>query len=200
MAFTIAPANSGSELGMAQMRYGLHNSANYNATSSYTAAATGMRELVSGSTTYQGDLSSKTWNVAQPYGFDEMYGQTWDAGFTMYVSQQNTDNCGKGTGTVYNGEVLEATFSKNSDAFPTIDNNNFEASSTDIISVFVTAQTPTGAGCLENFNGTDVSIQTGPSLGSLTTRKIVSSLGSDSYSFTASLSEAYINIVYTPTA
>ncbi len=101
MAFTIAPANSGSELGMAQMRYGLHNSANYNAANLYTGAPTGMRELVSGSTTYQGDLSSKTWNAAQPYGFDEMYGETWDAGFTVFISQQNTDNCGKGNGTVY---------------------------------------------------------------------------------------------------
>lgn len=199
MAFTIAPANSGSELGMAQMRYGIHNSANYNASNLYTAAATGMRELVSGSTTYQGDLSSKTWNTAAPYGFDEMYGQTWDAGFTMYISQQNTDNCGKGNGTVYSAEVLVATFNKNSAAFPTIDNNNFQATSTDIVNVFVTAGTPTGEGC-SSFLGTDVAIQTGPSLGSLTTRKIVSSLASDSYSFTASLSEAYINITYTPTA
>lgn len=199
MAFTIAPANSGSELGMAQMRYGLHNSVNYNATSSYTAAPTGMRELVSGSITYQGDLSSKTWNVVAPYGFDEMYGQTWDAGFTVFISQQNTDNCGKGNGTVYSSEVLKATFNKNSAAYPTIDTNNFEASSTDIINVFVTAATPTGEGC-SSFLGTDVVIQTGPSLGSLTTRKTISSIDSDSYSFTASLSEAYINIAYTPTA
>lgn len=76
--YNIAPATTGSEIGLAQMRYGLANKTDYNAANLHTAASTDMTTLVVNSTTYQGDLTSKTWNTSTPYGFAEMAGQTWD--------------------------------------------------------------------------------------------------------------------------
>ena len=75
--YDIAPATTGSEIGMAQMRYGLHNKADYNAANLYTAGATGMITLAASAVTYQADLTSKTWDSVTPYGFGEMAGQTW---------------------------------------------------------------------------------------------------------------------------
>ncbi len=76
--YDIAPANTGSEIGLAQMRYGLSASADYNTSNIYSAGSTDMQTLVVNSTTYQSNLTSKTWNTSTPYGFAEMAGQTWD--------------------------------------------------------------------------------------------------------------------------
>ena len=65
--YDIAPATTGSEIGMGQMRYGLSASADYNASNIYSAGSTDMQTLVSSSTTYQPDLDSKTWNSSSPY-------------------------------------------------------------------------------------------------------------------------------------
>lgn len=74
--YKIAPDSTG-EIGMAQMKYGLVNKADYNNSNGVTTEIN-METLVVNSTTYQGDLSSKTWNTSTPYGFGEMYGQTWN--------------------------------------------------------------------------------------------------------------------------
>jgi len=74
--YKIAPDSTG-EIGMAQMKYGLVNKANYNNSNGVTTEIN-METLVVNSTTYQSDLSSKTWNTSTPYGFGEMYGQTWN--------------------------------------------------------------------------------------------------------------------------
>ena len=64
--YDIAPANTGSEIGLAQMRYGLSASADYNASNIYSAGSTDMQTLVVNSTTYQSNLTSKTWNTSSP--------------------------------------------------------------------------------------------------------------------------------------
>lgn len=74
--YKIAPDSTG-EIGMAQMKYGLVNSADYNNSNGVTTEIN-METLIVNSTTYQSNLTSKTWNTSQPYGFGEMYGQTWD--------------------------------------------------------------------------------------------------------------------------
>lgn len=73
--YKIAPDSTG-EIGMAQMKRSLVNKADYNNSQGVTTEIN-MQTLVVNSTTYQSDLSSKTWNTSQPYGFSEMYGQTW---------------------------------------------------------------------------------------------------------------------------
>ena len=74
--YKIAPDSTG-EIGMAQMKYGLVNSADYNNSNGVTTEIN-METLIVNSTTYQSNLTSKTWNTSQPHGFGEMYGQTWD--------------------------------------------------------------------------------------------------------------------------
>lgn len=199
MAFTIAPANSGSELGMAQMRYGLHNSANYNASNLYTAAATGMQELANSPATYQASLSSKTWDGNSPYGFDEMYGETWDSTFTLSFNQAINTDCSTYQGTVKVNGGTEVSFSKLSGSPGSPSSDSVQVSAGDTILISVTAQVPTGAGCA-GFFGSDVTIKTGPNAGSLTTRKVISSPNTDTYSYTASTSEAYISITSVATS
>ena len=75
--YDIAPATTGSEIGMAQMRYGLHNKEDYNAANLYTAGAISLRTISQFPDDYQSELVSQTWNTASPYGFDELAGQTW---------------------------------------------------------------------------------------------------------------------------
>jgi len=76
--YAIAPT-TGSEIGMAQMRYGLHNKANYNSGNLYTATATSIRTISQLPGDYQSDLASQTWNTASPYGFNELAGKTWNS-------------------------------------------------------------------------------------------------------------------------
>lgn len=76
--YDIAPATTGSEIGLAQMRFGLSASADYNASNIHSATSTSMETLVLNSTTYQSNLTSKTWNTSTPYSFSEMAGQTWN--------------------------------------------------------------------------------------------------------------------------
>lgn len=74
--YKIAPVSTG-PIGMAQMKYGLVNKADYNHANGVTTTIS-MDTLVVSPTTYQGDLTSKTWNTSQPHGFSEMYNQTWE--------------------------------------------------------------------------------------------------------------------------
>ena len=92
--YDIAPATTGSEIGMAQMRYGLHNKADYNASNLYTAGAISLRTISQSPSTYQGDLVSQTWNTASPYGFDELAGETWSDATAATVSYSFTDTTG----------------------------------------------------------------------------------------------------------
>jgi len=106
--YKIAPDSTG-EIGMAQMKYGLVNKADYNNSNGVTTEIN-METLVVNSTNYQSSLTSKTWDTSQPYGFGEMYGQTWDDavaatlsyGFYMMnaTSLAVTVRLGSSTGTV----------------------------------------------------------------------------------------------------
>lgn len=99
--YNIAPATTGSEIGMGQMRYGLSASADYNASNIYSAGSTDMQTLVTSSATYQPDLDSKTWNTSTPYGFAEMAGQTWSTAVTYSIFYSFSDNSIGVTGESY---------------------------------------------------------------------------------------------------
>jgi len=112
--YKIAPDTTG-EIGMAQMKYGLVNKADYNNSNGVTTEIN-MQTLVVNSTTYQSDLTSKTWDTSQPYGFDEMYGQTWSDAIPATLNYSFTNpaggsfnvivRLGSSTGTIlYNGGV-----------------------------------------------------------------------------------------------
>lgn len=117
--YKIAPDTTG-EIGMAQMKYGLVNKADYNNSNGVTTEIN-MQTLVVNSTTYQSDLTSKTWDTSQPYGFGEMYGETWSdaAAATLSYSFTNTIGLsafsvtvrlGSASGTIlYNGGVNSGT-------------------------------------------------------------------------------------------
>lgn len=197
--YDIAPANTGSEIGMAEMKYGLVNKADYNSSNAVTTEIN-MQTLVVNSTTYQGDLTSKTWNTSQPYGFGEMYGETWNdaISYTLSIGGQSSSNCSKYTATVTRNGTLIATITKNSSSPPS-STINATVTNGDTIVVSVTAQTPTGASC-GLYLGTDATIQTANSSLSYTNRAVASSPGSTSYTFTANnVNFAYINIVGVPT-
>ena len=78
--YNIAPATTGNEIGLAQMRYSLANSADYDNSNLYTSLATNVQTLVNSPTTYQASLISETWDNSTPYGFAEMAGKTWYTG------------------------------------------------------------------------------------------------------------------------
>ena len=196
--YKIAPDSTG-EIGMAQMKYGLVNKANYNNSNGVTSEIN-MQTLVVNSTTYQSDLTSKTWNTSQPYGFGEMYGETWNdaISYTLSIGGQSSSNCSKYTATVTRNGTLIATITKNSSSPPS-STINATVTNGDTIVVSVTAQGPTGAGC-GLYLGTDATIQTANSSLSYTNRAVASSPGSTSYTFTANnVNFAYINIVGVPT-
>jgi hypothetical protein len=182
--YKIAPDSTG-EIGMAQMKYGLVNKADYNNSNGVTTEIN-MQTLVVNSTTYQSDLESKTWNTSQPYGFGEMYGETWNdaVSYTLNISGQVTTNCSKYTATITQNGSTICTITKASSAQPSVSNNAPTVTEGDTIVVTVTAQTPTGAGC-SLFTGTDATIQTANSSFSYTNRATASSPNSTSYTFTA---------------
>lgn len=124
--YDIAPATTGSEIGLAQMRFGLSASADYNASNLYTAGATSLRTISQSPDDYQSNLTSQTWNTASPYGFGELAGQTWNDVIAATLSYSITDNTA-GTsvavtirqnslsGTIlYNGGVGSGTANVNS--------------------------------------------------------------------------------------
>jgi len=112
--YKIAPDSTG-EIGMAQMKYGLVNSADYNNSNGVTTEIN-MQTLVVNSTNYQSSLTSKTWDTSQPYGFGEMYGQTWSDAIAATLNYSFTNptggsfnvivRLGSSTGTIlYNGGI-----------------------------------------------------------------------------------------------
>ena len=119
--YKIAPDSTG-EIGMAQMKYGLVNEADYNNSNGVTTEIN-MQTLVVNSTTYQSDLDSKTWNTSQPYGFGEMYGQTWSTAVTATINYNfsslgnslviTVKQGGSGGTTIYTGGAGSGTFSVN---------------------------------------------------------------------------------------
>lgn len=90
--YKIAPDTTG-EIGMAQMKYGLVNKADYNNSNGVTTEIN-MQTLVVNSTTYQSDLTSKTWDTSQPYGFGEMYGETWSDAIPATLDYNFTNSIG----------------------------------------------------------------------------------------------------------
>lgn len=90
--YKIAPDSTG-EIGMAQMKYGLVNKADYN-NSNGVITEVDMNTLVVNSTSYQGDLTSKTWDTSQPFSFAEMYGETWDDAPAATLSYSFTNTIG----------------------------------------------------------------------------------------------------------
>jgi hypothetical protein len=199
--YKIAPDTTG-EIGMAQMKRGLVAKADYDNSQGVTTEIN-MQTLVVNSTTYQGDLTSKTWDTSQPYGFGEMYGETWNdqTPFTIFIyGTPVSSNCSKFTGTVKKNGTVVATITKNSNS-TTTGLTSFSVVDTDTILMEVEAFGPTGAGCA-SYSETTVNLQTGNSAFSQTTRSSVTSGvgGSTSYSFTASTSEAYINFNHVPVA
>ena len=197
--YKIAPDSSG-EIGMGQMRYGLSASADYNASNIHTTSNTSIETLVVNSTNYQSDLASKTWDTSQPYGFAEMYGQTWEDAFLMSFTQLSDANCGVGDGEIFVDGVSQTTFNKTPSASPSPLSFNFSASASETITISASAATPTGTGC-SGFTITDMKIYTGPSVSNLTLKRIISSnFPPQHYSFNPSLNDVVIRIVYDPTS
>jgi len=185
---------------MAQMKYGLVNKANYNNSNGITTEIS-MITLVASPTSYQGDLTSKTWNSATPYGFNEMYGKTWNdaVNYTLSIGGQSSNNCSAYTMTVTRNGTLIATINKTSGNYPS-STINTTVTNGDTIVINATANTPTGAGC-GAYLGTDITIQTANTSFSYTNRGVASSPNSTSYTFTANDTNfAYINIVGVPTS
>lgn len=182
--YKIAPDSTG-EIGMAQMKYGLVNKADYNNSNGVTTEIN-MQTLVVNSTTYQSDLNAKTWDTSQPYGFGEMYGETWNdvVAYTLNITALVNNNCSKYTATITQNGTTISTITKNSSSNPTISNAGPTVNEGDTIVVSVTAWGPTGAGC-GSFTGTDATLKTGNSSLSFTTRLIVSSINTQTYTFTA---------------
>jgi len=198
--YKIAPNSSG-EIGMGQMRYGLSASADYNASNIHTTSNTSIETLVVNSTNYQSDLASKTWDTSQPYGFAEMYGQTWEDAFLILFTQPSDANCGKGNGEIFVDGISQTTFSKLSSSSPSPLSFNFSGSASETITISASADSPTGASCIESFTSTNIEIYTGPSVSNLTLRVTVSSNSSPGhYSFNHSSNEDVIRVVYVPTA
>ncbi len=90
--YDIAPATTGSEIGLAQMRYGLSASLDYNASNIFSDSPTDIETLVVNSTTYQSSLVTKNWDTSQPYGFGEMAGKVWNDSGTQYTLYWYTTN------------------------------------------------------------------------------------------------------------
>lgn len=93
--YKIAPVSTG-QIGMSKMKYGLVNKADYN-NSAGVSTEIKMSTLVTSPTSYQGDLTSKTWNTATPYKFSEMYGQTWQDAVPSTLSYMFQEAQGVGT-------------------------------------------------------------------------------------------------------
>ena len=197
--YKIAPDTTG-EIGMAQMKYGLVNKADYNNSNGVTTEIN-MQTLVVNSTTYQSDLSAKTWNTSQPYGFGEMYGETWNDAVTYsIITNASPINCSKYVATITQNGTTISTINKNSNSSRTISNNAPTVNEGDTIVVTLTAQNPTGATC-GGFLGTDGIIQTLNSSFSQTNRAFVSSFNTVSYTFTANATNfKVVNIQATATS
>lgn len=93
--YKIAPVSTG-QIGMSKMKYGLVNKADYS-NSAGVSTEIKMSTLVTSPTSYQGDLTSKTWNTATPYKFSEMYGQTWQDAVASVLSYTFIESGGVGT-------------------------------------------------------------------------------------------------------
>jgi hypothetical protein len=194
--YDIAPANTGSEIGMAQMIYGLENKANYNAANLSATDHQDLQTLASTPTTYQGDLTSKTWDGNSPYGFAEMAGQTWNDGPTIYTytlfASNGGDNCDKAAVSISVNGTPVASMSSAAGSSPSWNVSNFQANSGDTIQITAQSQGGGGAGCI-NFD-TDIIVFVG---GTSVLGPINSLNGQQSHSFTASSST---NISVTTTA
>lgn len=195
--YLIAPASG--EIGMGQMRYGLSASAHYNASNIHTTSNTSIETLVVNSTNYQSGLASKTWDTSQPYGFAEMYGQTWNDDFVMLFTQSSDPNCGRGDGEIFVDGISQTTFSKDSSASPSPLSFNFSASGSQTITISASAATPIGTGC-SGVTTTDMEIYTGPSVSNLTLKdRIISNFPPQHYSFNPSPNDVVIKVVYVAT-
>ena len=188
----IAP-DTQSAVGLAKMATGLRSKADYGTGLVFTYQPTSMNTLVVNPTTYQSDLTSKTWNSTTPLKFSEMFGQTWEDTLIIQFDQSVNTDCSKYSGTVTVNGTTEITFSKNSGSPASPNSDTIQVNDGDTIVISVTALAPTGVGCT-SFSGSDVTIRTGSSAGSTTLRKTVSSLNTDTYTFTASSSESTIFI------
>ena len=202
--YKIAPDSTG-EIGMAQMKYGLVNKADYNNSNGVTTEVN-MNTLVVNSTSYQGDLTSKTWDTSQPFSFAEMYGQTWNdqTPFTLavYAQPQTNNNCSAFTATVKKNGTVVKTISKTSGNNPVFSptGQTFSVVDTDVILIEVSFANVSGVGCVGNFSETTVDIKTGSTVFNWTTKSSGTGTFGDSFSyqFTASLAEANVDLNHTP--
>ena len=140
--YDIAPATTGSEIGMGQMRYGLSASADYNASNIYSAGSTDMQTLVSSSTSYQSALSSKTWNSSSPYGFAEMAGQTWSTTSVTYNINYNFLNGAIGLSSINFRIIVDGVDAINTSS---PGSGTVTGSAGDTISVLASANASSGA-------------------------------------------------------
>lgn len=196
--YKIAPVSTG-PIGMAQMKYGLVNKADYNHANGVTTTIS-MDTLVVSPTTYQGDLTSKTWNTSQPHGFSEMYNQTWNDAVTYTIiastSPISSTDCSKFTAFVSKNGTQQITFSKNSGAQVVTTGNSFSALSTDTILVSVTTSDGTGAGCVGNTTTVLVRTSNSP-FGTYVTKKTISgNFVTQTYSFNPSSTESVIQLAF----
>jgi hypothetical protein len=196
--YKIAPDSTG-PIGMAQMKRGLVNKADYNHSQGVTTEIN-MNTLVVSPTSYQGDLTSKTWNTSQPLGFNEMYGQTWNDAVSYSIiastSPISSTDCSKFTAFVSKNGTQQITFNKNSGAQVVTSGNSFTALSTDTILVSVTTSDGTGVGCIGRT--TTVLVQTSNSpFGTFLTKKTISgNFVTQTYSFNPSATESVIRLAF----
>ena len=203
--YAIAPS-TGSEIGMAQMRYGLQNKANYNSSNLYTAGNISLRTISQSPGDYQSELVSQTWNTASPYGFDELAGQTWNDqtpfNLNIYAQPQTNNNCSAFTATIKKNGTIVKTITKTSGNNPVFSptGQSFSVVDTDVILIEVDFEQITGAGCITNYSETTVGIKTGSTVFNWTVKASDTGGFGDSlsYQFTASLSEAYVDLNHVP--
>ena len=196
--YKIAPDTTG-EIGMAQMKYGLVNKADYNNSNGVTTEIN-MQTLVVNSTTYQSDLTSKTWNTSQPYGFGEMYGETWNDAVTYSIitnaSPINNTGCSKFTAFISKNGTQQQTFNKISGAQVATTGNSFNALSTDTILVSVTTSDGTGSGCAGGTTTVLIRTSNSPFGGYVTKKTISGNFVTQTYSFNPSATESVIQLLF----
>lgn len=202
MAFKIAPDNSSSPVGLAQMRYALVNKADYNHANSITNATSSLQQIVASPETLQADVSSSTWNQSQPYGLAEMYGQTWSepaAGPTTYTFNLSVtnggDDCDKATVTIKKNGTTVATMLSVAGSSPSWSVSSFTATDSDTVLIEAQSQGGGGAGCLNT--DTEVTVQR-PS-GTTVIGPIAASDGLTTHSFTPSANQT-ISVISTATS
>lgn len=155
--YKIAPDSTGI-ISLGAMRNSLNATADYNATSKYTAASTSMNTLVGTPTTYQANVDSFTWTTTNPKGFGEMYGKTWSDGsgggggptsytLTLSTPANGGNNCDKASVTIVQGGTTLATMTSTAGAAPSWNASSVTVTDDSTVRISASDLGGGGAGC-----------------------------------------------------